>query len=94
MRLQSGAVVRGAKDVNQANEKGAVSFAHGSKGRFEILNSGSNGTVEYWSSYQHAKARLAGKEEAVLMKLRVTELFRNGDDGWKLIHRHADEAKY
>jgi hypothetical protein len=48
------------------------------------------------SPYQNALAHFKGKDEAIPMKLRVTEVFRLERDAWKLVHRHADplaEAK-
>ena len=89
----NGKTVEGAKGVNQANEQGAKSFGEGSKGRFEILQSGADGELGYWTGIQHADAVLKGKDKPVPMKLRVTEVFRREGPDWQLVHRHADELK-
>jgi ketosteroid isomerase-like protein len=86
----SGERITGAKAVNKAHHDGARMFQPGSKGHFEILASGHNGEIGWWSGVQHASAHLKGKDEPVPMKLRTTEIFRRGPDGWKLVHRHAD----
>ena len=80
----------GAEAVNAANRKGAQAFGKGSEGRFEILASGAGNGFGWWTGVQHADARMAGKDEAVPMRLRTTEIFRNEGGAWKLIHRHAD----
>lgn len=89
----NGATVRGAKEVNAANEKGAGSFAEGSKGHFEIFQSGAYGDLGFWTGLQHAEAMLQGNDKSVPMVLRVTEVFRRQGGEWKLVHRHADEFK-
>jgi NAD(P)H-dependent FMN reductase len=86
----SGERIIGAKAVSKAYVDGAKMFAPGSKGRFEILASGSSGGVAWWSGIQHATAHLNGKDGAVPMQLRTTEVFRQEHGGWKLVHRHAD----
>lgn len=39
---------------------------------------------------ERIRARLAGSKELVPIALRVTHVYRHEDDGWKLLHRHAD----
>lgn len=85
-----GDTITGPDSVNAANRKGAASFDTGSKGRFEILAKGSGSDFAYWTGIQHAEARMKGKDEAVPMRLRTTEVFRNENGEWKLVHRHAD----
>jgi len=86
----SGDRIVGADAVNAANRKGAKAFAKGSEGRFEILALGAGNGFGWWTGVQHADARMTGKDKAVPMRLRTTEIFRNEGGEWKLVHRHAD----
>jgi len=40
---------------------------------------------------ERMRARLVGVEEEVPVHLRVSHIYRREDDGWKLVHRHADQ---
>jgi len=86
----NGKLVHGAAQVNASNEKGAKAFSPGSTGRFEVLQSGSSGSLGFWTGIQHATVMMEGKQTPVEMKLRTTEVFRVEEGGWKLVHRHAD----
>lgn len=86
----SGAIVEGAKAVDAGNGEGAKTFAPGSENRFEILHSGSDDSLGYWTGIQRSRVVMKGKPEPVEMTLRVTELFRIENGAWKLFHRHAD----
>lgn len=86
----TGAVVVGADLVNTGNAAGAATFVPGAENRFEILHSGSDGDLGYWTGVQRSKVLLKDKPEPVTMNLRITELFRRVDGQWKLFHRHAD----
>ena len=88
--LPSGERITGAKEVAKSHKQGAKGFAQGSSGRFEVLASGASGRLAYWTGIQHADVKLKGKDAAVPMQLRTTEIFRFEDGGWKLAHRHAD----
>jgi ketosteroid isomerase-like protein len=39
---------------------------------------------------ERLSSRIGGSEDETPVSLRVTSIFRNEDDGWKLLHRHAD----
>ena len=86
----SGDVVQGASGVSSAHFTGAKAFGRGSTGRFQILQSGSSGSIAFWTGIQHAEAALEGKGDPVAMALRTTEVFRLEANEWKLCHRHAD----
>jgi ketosteroid isomerase-like protein len=85
-----GGAIQGAKEVLAKYEQDAHAFGPGSQTHFEILHSGASDSVAYWTGFQYAKAVMKGEREPVPMKLRVTEVFRREDRGWKLVHRHAD----
>lgn len=86
----TGVVVVGADAVNAGNAAGAKTFAPGAENRFDILHSGSDGDLAYWTGVQRSTVVLKAQPEPVEMTLRITELFRRVDGQWKLFHRHAD----
>jgi len=46
--------------------------------------------LAYEVGIEHSRAKLGGAAEKVPISLRVTTVFRREDDGWKIVHRHAD----
>lgn len=89
-----GDTVQGATEVNATNAKGAGLFDSGSENAFDVMHQAVSGDLAYWVGVQRSVVRMKGKDEAVPMNLRVTEIFRREKDGWKLIHRHADTLAY
>jgi ketosteroid isomerase-like protein len=84
-----GGIEQGAAHVVEVNEAGSYRFHDGTT-ELEVLHSGSDGNLGYWTGYQNASVRTDGKDAPTAMKLRVTEIFRRENGEWKLIHRHAD----
>jgi len=80
----------GAAAVTTAYRQGTALFSGAGETHLEILQQGASDTLAFWTGIQRATVRLHGKAEAVPMDLRITEIFRREDSGWKLVHRHAD----
>jgi ketosteroid isomerase-like protein len=89
----SGAVVTGAEAVRKAYGDGASHFRKGSRGRFEIFQTGSAGDLGFFTGLHRAEMSIQGREGTVPMVLRETEIFRREEGAWKLVHRHADFMK-
>lgn len=87
----SGICIKGVKEVNSFNEKGATNFLPGAKNTFEIVHQDADEHLAYWTGIQRSTVKMKGQENDVLFALRVTEIFRRENGKWKLMHRHADK---
>lgn len=88
-----GAVVSGAERVNDFHRQTARQFSPGGKARIEVLHSGCDVEMGFWAGIVHADVVPRGQSERSQITLRITEVFRRNEAGWKLVHRHADELK-
>jgi NAD(P)H-dependent FMN reductase/ketosteroid isomerase-like protein len=86
----NGGCEQGAQPVLARYDKDAKAFGGGGETSLEVIQSGSDGDVAFWTGFQSAKVKMQGRSEPMTMKLRITELFRRIDGDWKLVHRHAD----
>lgn len=46
--------------------------------------------IAYTVEIERFKAKVGGRPELSELALRVTCIYRRENDGWKLVHRHAD----
>ncbi|MBN8951876.1 MULTISPECIES: nuclear transport factor 2 family protein [unclassified Rhizobium] len=67
----------------------AAQFGQG-ESQFDIAQLSACDGLAFWSGVQRVEAKLVGKTETMQFNLRVTEVFKKSDEGWKMIHRHAD----
>ncbi len=86
----NGGIEKGANEVSARYDRDAKSFSRGGETQLEVLQSGADGDVGFWTGFQSAKVKMDGATEPVAMKLRITELFRRVGGEWKMVHRHAD----
>lgn len=87
-----GHVAKGVEAVEAATRSGAERFGPGGKTWFEVLDQDEAEGLAYWSGYEMREIAEPGREERRKQRLRVTEVFRATEDGWKLVHRHASPA--
>jgi ketosteroid isomerase-like protein len=88
--VPNGGHADGVDAVGRDYREGAAHFEVGGDSQVEVLQSQDSGELAYWVGLQHARVRVKGKPDPVLMDLRVTEIFRREEGGWRLVHRHAD----
>jgi NAD(P)H-dependent FMN reductase/ketosteroid isomerase-like protein len=81
---------QGASAIASRYRADAKSFSKPGRSELEVLQSGASGELAFWTGLQHAEAHLGKSKDAIPMTLRVTEVFRFEEGGWKLAHRHAD----
>lgn len=84
-----GAIESGWEKVAARLDWASPNYVDGVRSRQEF-----SGSVEANFAYLVQKevidARIGGRAERAKQELRVTMVFRREDDGWRIIHRHAD----
>lgn len=80
---------RGWEQIAKASEDAAANFKGGSL-RFEEVSRYTTPDLGYILELERIEVQLTGGEGLTPMSLRATMIFRREEDGWKVVHRHAD----
>ena len=85
-----GPPAKGFDAVCQAADSAALQVSEGEGYTFDTITWVETADLAYEVGIEHSRAKLGGAAEKVPISLRVTTVFRREDDGWKIVHRHAD----
>jgi ketosteroid isomerase-like protein len=67
-----------------------LSLSEGQLLESEQISMYSSGDLAYVVEIERFRVKVGGAREPAPSSLRVTTIFRREEDGWKLVHRHAD----
>jgi ketosteroid isomerase-like protein len=85
-----GPPAKGFDAVCQAMDRAASQISEGEGYTFNTIAWVETADLAYEVGVQRNRAKLGDAAEKVPINLRVTTVFRREDDGWKIVHRHAD----
>jgi ketosteroid isomerase-like protein len=85
-----GPPVIGWERVCEAVARAAATLREGEGLTFDRISGYETAELAYEIGIQRFRVKLGGADDLVPMALRVTTVFRREDDGWKIVHRHAD----
>lgn len=85
-----GPFVRGFAEVATTMERAASYYRDGKAIGFDLVAKEVTTDLAFTVEVERISSKIGGSEDESLVSLRVTSIFRNEDDGWKLLHRHAD----
>jgi ketosteroid isomerase-like protein len=85
-----GPPVKGWERVGQVAAAAAAMLREGEDLNYERISGYETADLAYEVGIQRFRARLSGAADLAPVALRVTTIFRREDDGWKIVHRHAD----
>jgi ketosteroid isomerase-like protein len=80
----------GWNEVSDALRRAVSQLSDGEVLAVDRISSYSSGDLAYIVEIEHDRVRLGGAREPATLALRVTTIFRREEDGWKVLHRHAD----
>ncbi len=81
---------RGWEEVTEQLERAASHYRDGEIVGFEMVMQHVGSEVAYTVEIERLRAKVGGSSEVTELAFRVTCVYRHEDDGWKLVHRHAD----
>ena len=85
-----GPPARGWTEVSNALRRAVSQLSDGEVLGSERISGYSNGDLAYILEIERFRVKVGGACEPAPSSLRVTTIFRREDDGWKILHRHAD----
>ena len=85
-----GPPAQGYDRVCEATDIAAAQVRDGESLTLETISFVETPDLAYEVDIQGGRMKLGDADDMVPVTLRVTSIFRREDDGWKLVHRHAD----
>jgi ketosteroid isomerase-like protein len=85
-----GPPARGWTEVSNALRRAVYQLSDGELLGSEQISMYSSGDLAYVVEIERFRVKVGGAREPAPSSLRVTTIFRREEDGWKLVHRHAD----
>jgi ketosteroid isomerase-like protein len=85
-----GPPVRGWNQVAEALERAASQLRDSQPIVFERISDYATADLAYIVEIERNRMKVGGADQIAPVSLRVTTIFRREEDGWKIVHRHAD----
>ena len=85
-----GPAQRGWAHVRDTMARAAAHYRDGQAVGFDQLAKHISGDVACIHELERLEAKLGGSDQVTPVSLRCTTLYRREEDGWKIVHRHAD----
>jgi ketosteroid isomerase-like protein len=85
-----GPPARGWNRIAEALERAASLLRDGEPIAFERISGYATEDLAYIVEIERSRMKVGGADDMAPTSLRVTTIFRREDDGWKIVHRHAD----
>lgn len=85
-----GPPARGWTEVSNALRRAVSQLSDGEVLGIERISGYSSDNLAYLVEIERFRVRAGGASEPAPSTLRVTTIFRREEEGWKIVHRHAD----
>lgn len=85
-----GPFVRGIDDVIETMRRAAGFYRDGEAVGFDRISEYIGDDFACIVEVERFRAKMGGADDISSVSLRCTSVFRREEDGWRLIHRHAD----
>ena len=85
-----GPPVRGWSQAAATMERAAANYRDGGATGFERVSDYATAELAYTVEIERYRAKVGGATDLAPVALRVTTIFRREDNGWRIVHRHAD----
>ncbi|HCT76505.1 MAG TPA: DUF4440 domain-containing protein [Micromonosporaceae bacterium] len=85
-----GATVRGWDKVSEGVTVAATHYRDGVATDFERIAEYATPDLAYIVEVERFQSKIGGADEITPFSLRVTTVLRREEDGWRMLHRHAD----
>ena len=71
-------------------ERAVAQMREGEPAAFARISGYATADVAHIVEIERGRLKVGGRDALVPAALRVTTIFRREDDGWRIVHRHAD----
>jgi ketosteroid isomerase-like protein len=85
-----GPPAKGWEGVYQVASRAASLAREGESFTFDRVSGYETADLAYEVGIERSRLKLGGAAEMAPVALRVTTVFRREEDGWRIVHRHAD----